>query len=170
MGGVLYVMARNRKETKFLFVHCSATAASQDIGVREINAWHLDRGIYSERGLTGYHFVIRRNGLIELGRDLASIGAHVIGFNSASVGICLVGGEEPGGPIGEDNFNPEQFAALEQLVRALQLIYPTALVAPHSMVAAKACPSFDLWAWQKARFGKSDEKAAKKLASLMQGK
>ena len=78
-------MIRNRKDTKLIFIHCSATTAKQNIGAHEIHKWHLERGIYSERGLTGYHYVIRRSGLIEhlqgqLEPDLAAGLTHALGF------------------------------------------------------------------------------------------
>ena len=41
-----------------IFIHCSATPASRDIGVAEIRRWHLANG-WSD---IGYHFVIRRGG------------------------------------------------------------------------------------------------------------
>lgn len=147
-------MARNRPKTTLLVVHCAATLRTQDIGATEINKWHLERGIYSERGLTGYHFVVRRNGLIELGRDLPSIGAHVLGRNDESVGICLVGGANRTGK-GEDNFEAIQKVNLTLLLSTLWLIYPGALLAPHSSMAAKDCPSFDLWSWQETVFGEN---------------
>lgn len=157
-------MGKNRKDTRLIFVHCSATTAKQDIGAQEINKWHLERGFFSDRGLTGYHFIIRRNGKVELGRDLPAIGAQVQGFNDHSVGVVLVGGIQvvDGKQIPDNNFTAEQFNTLETVIRMLKLIYAVP-IAPHNAVAAKACPSFDLWAWQKARFGYSDEEAAKKV-------
>lgn len=164
-------MIRNRKDTKLIFIHCSATTAKQDIGAHEIHKWHLERGIYSERGLTGYHYIIRRSGLIELGRDLQAIGAHAHGFNDFSVGICLVGGvkKEGGQLVAENNFTQDQFDSLADLVRKLKRIYETAALVPHNAVAAKDCPSFDVWKWQQARFGQSDEEAARKAIKEIKG-
>ena len=51
---------------KGIIIHCSATKPSMDIGVKEINEWHLQRGWSG----IGYHYVIRRNGDLETGRDL----------------------------------------------------------------------------------------------------
>ena len=159
-------MLRNRKDTRLIFIHCAATASRQDIGVQTIHKWHLERGMFSERGLSGYHFVIRRSGLIELGRDLPSIGAHAVGFNEHSASICLVGGVDKDPKTGElvpkNNFTDAQWFSLEVLVRALKLIYPDAALAPHNLVSAKACPSFDVYAWQMEKFGYSDELRARK--------
>ena len=149
-------MARNRPSTQVIFVHCAATKRHQDVGIQTIDGWHRDRGIFSPRGPSGYHLVIRRSGVVELGRDLPSLGAHVLGYNDESIGICLVGGinrdMEP-----EDNFEPAQKVSLEAWLRALLLVYPDALIAPHYAVSTKACPSFDVWAWQRETFGHDDE-------------
>jgi N-acetylmuramoyl-L-alanine amidase len=133
-----------------LVVHCSATPPELDVGVREIRRWHTDpppRG----RGWrdVGYHFVIRRNGAVESGRRPAEVGAHAAGHNADSLGICLVGGVAADGRTPEDNFRPEQKAALEALLRNLLGQYPGAEVLGHRDLpgVAKACPSFDAKAW-----------------------
>lgn len=158
-------MSRNRQHTNILFVHCSATSARQDIGVKTINKWHLNRGIDSPRGLSGYHLVGRRSGAVEIGRDLNAMGAQVLGWNDESVGYCLVGGARKArdGEVPEwddmlaaDNFTPAQMVALECWIRALLLIWPNMLVVPHFAVSAKACPSFDVWKWQLETFGHED--------------
>jgi N-acetylmuramoyl-L-alanine amidase len=86
-------MAAIRKKTDLLVVHCAATKASMDIGAKEIRRWHKDRGWDD----IGYHYVIRRNGDVEIGRPENAVGAHVAGKNSTSVGICLVGGIDDAG-------------------------------------------------------------------------
>lgn len=160
-------MARNRERTDFLIIHCSATLAKQDIGAVTINGWHLKRGIDSSgRGLTGYHFIIRRSGLIELGRDLQAIGAHALGFNARSVGICMVGGARRAQPgetpewdnlMSDNNFTTAQFDTLARKVAALRDIWPSALVGGHrNFESNKACPSFDVYEWHKRVFGYDD--------------
>lgn len=160
-------MAKNRDRTDFLIVHCSATLAKQDIGAKTIHGWHMQRRIFSERGLTGYHFIIRRSGLIELGRDLQAIGAHTLGYNARSVGICMVGGArkiKPGETpewddmISEDNFQTAQFDTLARLIESLMDIWPSALVAGHkSFDSNKGCPSFDVFDWQNRVWGRNDK-------------
>ena len=48
---------------------------------------HQDRGWAD----VAYHFLIGKDGAIYEGRDLAVRGAHVGGFNTGSVGVCLLG-------------------------------------------------------------------------------
>ncbi len=108
-----------RKSTKYIVVHCAATKPAQDIGAKEIRKWHLDRKFKD----IGYHFVIRRNGIIERGRDIDEVGAHVAGYNHCSIGICLVGGlNERSRPV--DNFTEKQMETLSSLLDTLQDIYP----------------------------------------------
>jgi len=56
--------------------------------VTEIKKWHVE-----ERGFEdiGYHFVILKNGQIQHGRDSSKVGAHALGKNHDSIGICLEG-------------------------------------------------------------------------------
>lgn len=62
-------------------------SASDDVSASTIRQWHLERG-FSD---IGYHFVIRRNGSIETGRNINVVGAHTKGHNNYTVGICLTG-------------------------------------------------------------------------------
>lgn len=135
---------KKRKETNFLVVHCSATKPSMDIGKKEIDTWHRQRGWL----MIGYHYVIRRNGEVEVGRELDTIGAHVQDHNHHSLGICLVGGiDDKGDP--EQNFTEEQYNALATLLYQLKVVYPDAQVKGHRNFASKACPSFDVEEWWK---------------------
>lgn len=133
-----------RKGTDYIAIHCSASKASMDIGAKEINQWHRQRGFVG----IGYHFVIRRNGSVETGRPVDTVGAHVEGYNSRSVGICLVGGLDEHGKS-ENNFTPAQFDALRELVRSLRSKYPQAVVQGHRDFphVAKDCPCFDVKKW-----------------------
>ena len=132
-----------RKRTALLIVHCAATKPSMDIGAIEIDRWHRSRGWAGN----GYHYVIRRDGTLEPGRDPRSIGAHAKGHNAESVGICMVGGVDDNGEP-EDNFSISQYVCLKELLVELHdLSYPTATVIGHNEVSSKACPSFDVQAW-----------------------
>lgn len=54
---------------------------------RIIRGWHLERG-WSD---IGYHYVIRTTGTVDRGRSLQFRGAHKLGGNKRSLGLCLVG-------------------------------------------------------------------------------
>ena len=130
----------------FLAIHCSATQAKSDIGVKEITRMHRERGFLT----IGYHYVIRRNGTVEKGRPDTAIGAHVEGYNSRSLGICLVGGLDKDMKA-EDNFTPDQYHALAVLPLELQKSFPKAVIQGHRDFPAvkKDCPCFDVRTWLK---------------------
>ena len=69
-------------------VHCAYTTATMDIGAKDIDRWHREKGWLG----CGYHKVIRRDGTVEDGRPMNKAGAHVRGINRQSIGICLAGG------------------------------------------------------------------------------
>jgi N-acetylmuramoyl-L-alanine amidase len=131
-----------RNSTEFIVIHCAATRPSMNIGAAEIDKWHRSRGFRC----IGYHFVIRRNGLIEDGRPMGDQGAHVKRYNRVSVGVCMVGGvTEDDVTVAEDNFTEDQWISLGILLEKLRAHYPAAsIVAHHELDAGKACPSFDV--------------------------
>lgn len=62
-----------------------------DDTLRSLDRRHRARGLRS----VGFHYVIRTDGTLERGRDLSVSGAHCLGFNADSIGVCLCGGGEP---------------------------------------------------------------------------
>jgi len=132
------------RDIKKIIVHCAATPPKMDIGAAEIDAWHKQRG-FSE---CGYHYVIRRDGKLEKGRNIGKAGAHCRGHNFSSIGVCLVGGiDEDKYPC--DNFTNQQKRALQKLLNFLTLTFDEAEVVGHRDIAGvkKACPSFDVRGW-----------------------
>lgn len=118
-----------------IVVHCSATPSGRWLrgargapgfvpAVNVIDAWHADRGFKRATQAVarfnpalrhvGYHYVVDLDGHVYTGRSLLEPGAHVAGFNAASIGICLVGGAER-----DARYTALQWAALAQLVRLL---------------------------------------------------
>jgi N-acetylmuramoyl-L-alanine amidase len=139
---------KNRVRTEYLAIHCSATRPSQDVGASDIDRWHRQRGF----ACIGYNYVIRRDGTVENGRPRDQIGAHVEGWNSVSLGICMVGGvseKEANAP--ENNFTKEQFESLKKLLLELRKVYPKAHIQGHRDFPKvnKACPSFQVSTWLK---------------------
>jgi N-acetyl-anhydromuramyl-L-alanine amidase AmpD len=144
-----------------LVVHCAATPPSADIGRKEIDRWHRQRGFLC----IGYHYVIRRDGRVEEGRPEEQAGAHVEGHNRDSIGICMVGGLAEDGKTPEDNFTPAQYVSLEAVLRGLRGRYAQADILGHRDLSPdrngdgrvtknewlKACPSFDVRTWAASR-------------------
>jgi N-acetylmuramoyl-L-alanine amidase len=130
-----------RTATDYIVIHCAATPPSMDIGIDTIREWHKARGFRD----VGYHYVIRRDGTRQKGRDLNEIGAHVTGHNHHSVGVCLVGGMSSGMLLPENNFTEAQWTTLYLTLKELHETYPKAVIVGHrDLDASKACPSFSV--------------------------
>jgi len=81
-----------------VILHCSDTpdfpyeiGDFDRYGATDIDSWHRARGFDA----IGYHFVVRRSGVIECGRDIDQIGAHCLGLNKDSIGVCYIGRKDP---------------------------------------------------------------------------
>ncbi len=110
-------------------IHCSDSDSGD---VKIIRQWHLHRGWRD----IGYHFVIRRDGVIEVGRPLEMMGAHCRGHNKNSIGTCLVGRTE---------FTPSQFQALKLLHNSLRVLFPQLKPSGHrDYTTLKTCPNFEV--------------------------
>jgi hypothetical protein len=160
------------RQIKNAIIHCSD---SEWGCARAIRGWHLDRGFKD----IGYHFVILNglptfshmqhahlvpslDGSIECGRTLdddgfiqdVEIGAHALGYNDQSIGICVIGVQE---------FSTKQMFSLLRLLADLTLVYhiPIENILGHcetdsGKAEGKTCPNMDmnkvrgdLKAWQK---------------------
>jgi len=100
---------------------------SGDVSVKTINEWHKERGWSG----IGYHYVIRANGDLEIGRPVSKIGAHAKGRNAHSIGIALTG---------RDHFTWQQKISLGILVRKLCKKYPIKKIERHH----ERCPGPNL--------------------------
>lgn len=128
-----------------IVVHYTATYPDQNTTAADVNRMHKARGW---KGI-GYHWFIRRNGLIEPGRPESQVGAHVGGQNTGKIGIAWAGGidRSTGSNVGVDNMTPEQNESLIWLIRDLLARYPGAKVVGHKDLAATQCPGFDVPVW-----------------------
>ena len=73
-----------------IILHCTDTPPNMKVDISVVREWHLERGFND----IGYHFLIRKDGSIEHGRSLTTVGAHTKGQNSNSIGVCYEGGWE----------------------------------------------------------------------------
>ena len=114
-------------EVDFLIIH--HTASTRDMTLEEIHQEHLNQGWIG----IGYHYYIRKDGRIYIGRNEKYIGAHCENYNSISLGICLSGNFE----IEEPTI--EQLNSLKTLIKELKFKYPQATIHSHSDFNATAC-------------------------------
>ena len=99
------------RKIKKIVVHCTASSDSIDIGFREIDEWHRQRGFLSDSGIScGYHWIIRRDGRVEQGRPEIETGAHAKGHNHDSIGVVWVG---------EKQIGQNQYKQLLRVIRGL---------------------------------------------------
>jgi len=122
-----------------IIVHCSATREGQEISVDTIRQWHIRRG-WSD---IGYHFVIYLDGSVHEGRPLEKIGAHTIGHNSYSIGVCYIGGMNKEYTKAKDTRTTAQKESLKKLLMSYKNKYKDIKIYGHRDFANKACPSFD---------------------------
>ena len=102
----------------------------------DVNKWHYARwpNFKSERGFwTGYHYVIDKNGQITNTRYEYEEGAHTIGMNLRSIGVCFMGNFDKEYPTGA------QIASWDRLYKELLTRYPSIPVVPHRLYANKSC-------------------------------
>lgn len=131
-----------------IVVHCSATRPDMDVDAAEIRRWHKAQGWTD----IGYHFVIKRDGAIEVGRPLKTAGAHAVNHNANSIGVCLVGGLDAKGKASA-TFLREQYETLEALLNELRAEFPNTAILGHRDLpkVAKECPSFNVRTWCTSR-------------------
>jgi N-acetylmuramoyl-L-alanine amidase len=127
-----------KRKINKIIIHCSATPPDMDVDADRVDEWHRQRGWSG----IGYHFFIKRNGQIEIGRPLEKSGAHTKGHNKNSIGICYAGGLNSE-MCPEDNRTNAQIASLLSLLRLLKNIFPDASIHGHRDFSIKSCPNFD---------------------------
>ncbi len=102
------------KEIKYIVVHSSGSFDEKEfVNAEKIHKWHLQ----GKKPGIGYHLVILRSGIVEVGRPLYWVGDHTKQVNHCSWGICLVGNRQ---------YTEAQMASLRKTLNDLKLIAPNA--------------------------------------------
>lgn len=152
------------RQINLIVIHCSASPNGATVDAKTIDGWHASRGFHrhlvTDKPLArpellhiGYHYVVRYDGMVELGRSESEIGAHVEGFNAHSIGVCMTG---------TDKFTRYQWYQLKGLVHQLAGRYPAARICGHRDLSPdqnrdgiiepfewlKTCPGFDVASWR----------------------
>jgi len=173
---------------QYIVLHCSATSDNPNskwygIGEPEINEMHKARFRPScENGIkvhTGYHYVIKKDGTLEVGKSEDHGGQHASGINTKSIGICLIGKGDAKlkGNIFYDSTNgidqnvtSAQKSTLKKLVHKLMVQYKISsdnvighhdvymlkrLAKLNNFKMLKTCPSFSVRQYMTSEFIKS---------------
>jgi len=102
-----------------------------------VNDWH--KHLWNFKSSLGYyiayHYFIDKTGKVTQGRADTDEGAHTIGKNNSSLGICLAGNFDITKPT------TEQITALKALLKAKMTQYGVSManVVPHRKFAKKSC-------------------------------
>jgi len=131
---------------KYLIIHHTASDRDKTT-LADVDAWHKLRWPDFRSDLlgyyVGYHYLIEANGQITQTREDYEEGAHTIGYNQKSIGICLTG-----------NFDLEepsllQLNALQPLLDRLKVQYNISSdkILGHCQVSATRCPGRRLLRW-----------------------
>ena len=118
----------NRKKTDYIVLHHAAAAIAS---VSDVDRWHKQNGWAG----IGYHFYVRKDGIIYRGRPLTAIGAHVSGKNDVSLGICAEG------DYSFEQMPTAQKRAIAELLDYLKSnYYPRAEIVGHREIGSSDCP------------------------------
>lgn len=136
-----------RKITKVI-LHCDASSNPEQDSIEAVRELHTSPksikfkwGEYETHGKAwrdvGYHFYIQSNGTLQRGRSIDEIGAHCLGENKHSIGICMHGSKK-------SDFNNQQKLTLVRLIQALVTLFPEVTIHGHNEFANKECPVYDV--------------------------
>jgi N-acetyl-anhydromuramyl-L-alanine amidase AmpD len=104
--------------------------------VNDVDNWHRQRwpGFVSRAGYhVGYHYVIDWSGKVTQTREHDETGAHTLGMNNSSIGVCFMGNFDLHTP------SEAQIGAWNGLYDKLRELYPNIPTRPHRAYANKSC-------------------------------
>jgi len=143
---------------EYLIVHHTGGTASDPLADTShhtfeiVDAYHKSLGW----GKIGYHYFIEKDGKTTQGREESEQGAHTIGYNDKSIGICLAGNFDATLPTHEQKL---ALKALMQDILTRFEISPDRIV-PHRNFANKSCYGNrigDNWAREILNFNQPPE-------------
>lgn len=124
---------KSKRPVSRVFIHCSASDNPEHDNVATMDLWHKQRGWAG----VGYHYFIRKSGLLEIGRDIEKVPAAQEDNNTGTIAICLHG-------LARDKFTDAQFSTLRALCQQINVAFDAKVTFHgHCEVANKACPVFD---------------------------
>lgn len=113
--------------TEYIILHHRAG----DGDVQSIHRQHVNGNGWT--GI-GYHFYVRKDGSIYRGRPINTWGAHCVGYNDKSIGVCFEG------DFSKEKMSDTQKKAGQKLVSYLKELYPDAKIAKHEDFNSTSCP------------------------------
>lgn len=111
-------------------------ADSSNATVHAVDIWHKQRwaGFTSRSGWhVGYHYFISKTGIITRTREHDEEGAHCIGMNRSSIGVCFAGNFDLTMPT------PAQLEAWDTVYKEIADKWGNLPTFPHRKYATKTC-------------------------------
>lgn len=159
---------------KYLIIHhtggsdANPLQDSSNFTFEQCNELHKKFGMMSSLGYwIGYHYYISKDGTVKQGRADTDEGAHTIGKNSESLGICLAGNFDATMPT------DAQVISLKKLLieKVNQYGIVTENIVPHRKFAVKSCYGNKLsndWARNLVRGMSKEERLARATTLLLE--
>ena len=145
---------KTREATDMIVLHHTGNPSDDDLSAAEIDTSHKAQGWTC----IGYHYVIRKDGTVELGRPHWTVGAHAYGENAYTIGIHVCGNFEEAEPT------DEQIESLSILLANLCTDYGLTIdrdhIVGHRELMPTACPGQNLFAQMDTVVGKANFYAA----------
>ena len=143
-------------KVEYLVVHYSKSGFGD---VPTIRKWHLANGwrdigysavIYNGQLRSDSKFDATKDGIIVSGRGLniddvidpTEAGAHTLGYNHKSIGVCLVADKAK-------NITANQWESLKIFCEFFERVVPKISIIGHREVNQTECPGFDVQMWLK---------------------
>lgn len=113
----------DRAETRFIAFRDTLTLPDPDIDVTVMDKLYCKRGSFG----IGHHFLVLTNGIIQLARNVHTVGSHSRDYDAVAVAVGVVGGvDENGDRLDTRTF--EQNEAMQDLFEVLSEMYPLAVL------------------------------------------
>ena len=145
-----YNRLETRDTTDMFVIHHTGNPQDDDLSARQINASHQAQGWTC----IGYHYVIRKDGIVEEGRPHWTVGAHAYGENSHTIGIHVCGNFEIGEPT------DAQIESTAMLLANLCTDYGLTIdrdhIVGHRELMSTACPGRNLYEMMDVIIGKAN--------------
>lgn len=101
--------------------------------IEDIHKWHLDNGWCG----CGYHYFVRKDGTVYIGRDEKAVGAHCLNYNAVSIGICAEGS------FTVETMSEVQYNALLELICSIYNKYSIGRICGHGELNSTDCPGMN---------------------------
>ena len=118
-----------RNTTEQIVCHHSGVTVLQSVEI--IHDYHKNTKGWA--GI-GYHFYVRKDGSIYRGRPENTVGAHAVGANYNSIGICFEGN------FSKEEMGQPQLKAGQELIAYLKEKYNISKIVGHKNVDTSECP------------------------------